>query len=48
HLRFGTVPEKWRGKLQQHREIAYISKRVATLRTNLTLTGNLQQLRLPV
>ncbi|RZV03079.1 UNVERIFIED_ORG: protein Xni [Serratia quinivorans] len=42
------VPEKWRGKLQQHREMAYISKKVATLRTDLTLTGNLQQLRLPL
>lgn len=42
------VPEKWRGKLQQHREMAYISKKVATLRTDLVLTGNLQQLRLPV
>ncbi|EFW11138.1 putative Ssb-binding protein, misidentified as ExoIX, partial [Serratia symbiotica str. Tucson] len=39
------VPEKWRSKLQQHRELAYISKRVATLSTDLTLDGNLQQLR---
>ncbi|MBF1994801.1 flap endonuclease Xni [Serratia symbiotica] len=42
------VPEKWRSKLQQHRELAYISKRVATLSTDLTLDGNLQQLRLPI
>ena len=42
------VPEKWRGKLQQHRDLAYISKRVATLRTDLALDGNLQQLRLPI
>lgn len=41
------VPEKWRSKLQQHRELAYISKQAATLRTDLTLEGNLQQLRLP-
>lgn len=42
------VPEKWRKKLQQHQEIAYISKQIATLRTDLILTGNLQQLRLPL
>ncbi|AHG19232.1 flap endonuclease-like protein [Chania multitudinisentens RB-25] len=41
------VPEKWRNRLQQHREMAYISKQVATLRTDLVLAGNLQQLRLP-
>ncbi|WON76003.1 flap endonuclease Xni [Serratia sp. UGAL515B_01] len=41
------VPEKWQGKLLQHRELAYISKRVASLRTDLALNGNLQQLRLP-
>ena len=32
------VPEKWRGKLEQHRELAYVSKQVATLRTDLSLT----------
>lgn len=42
------VPEKWQGKLLQHRELAYISRQVATLRTDLTLNGNLQQLRLPI
>ena len=42
------VPEKWRGKLEQHRELAYVSKQVATLRTDLSLDGNLQQLRLPI
>jgi protein Xni len=42
------VAEKWRSKLQRHRDMAYVSKKVATLRTDLTLTGNLQQLRLPV
>ncbi|HGM5476662.1 flap endonuclease Xni [Serratia sp. CY52157] len=42
------VPEKWRGKLEQHRELAYVSKHVATLRTDLSLDGNLQQLRLPI
>ncbi|MBN3122185.1 flap endonuclease Xni [Pectobacterium brasiliense] len=43
-----TVPEKWRKKLEQHKEMALISRQVATLRTDLTLNGNLQQLRLPV
>ena len=42
------VPEKWRGKLERHRELAYVSKQVATLRTDLSLDGNLQQLRLPI
>ncbi|EMD6810642.1 flap endonuclease Xni, partial [Serratia marcescens] len=42
------VPEKWRGKLERHRELAYVSKHVATLRTDLSLDGNLQQLRLPI
>ncbi|RYC47467.1 flap endonuclease Xni [Pectobacterium zantedeschiae] len=43
-----AVPEKWRKKLEQHKEMALISRQVATLRTDLTLNGNLQQLRLPV
>lgn len=42
-----SVPEKWRGKLQQQQEMAFISRRVATLSRDLTLDGNLQQLRLP-
>ncbi|MCL6323588.1 flap endonuclease Xni, partial [Pectobacterium atrosepticum] len=43
-----AVPEKWRKKLEQHKEMALISRQIATLRTDLTLNGNLQQLRLPV
>ncbi|PLR31921.1 flap endonuclease Xni [Chimaeribacter coloradensis] len=43
-----AVPEKWRSKLAQHREAAFASKQVATLRTDVPLHGNLQQLRLPV
>ncbi|MBA5599513.1 flap endonuclease Xni [Pectobacterium aroidearum] len=42
------VPEKWRKKLEQHKEMALVSRQIATLRTDLTLNGNLQQLRLPV
>ena len=42
-----SVPEKWRKKLQQHQDMAFICKQIATLRTDLPLNGNLQQLRLP-
>lgn len=41
-----SLPEKWRKKLEQHRQTAFICKQVATLKTNLSLNGNLQQLRL--
>jgi protein Xni len=40
------VPEKWRKKLSEHREMAFICREVATLQTDLQLDGNLQQLRL--
>ncbi|EKN3346956.1 flap endonuclease Xni [Yersinia ruckeri] len=40
------IPEKWRKKLQQHQAMAFICKQVATLKTDLLLSGNLQQLRL--
>ncbi|MDX6021241.1 flap endonuclease Xni [Scandinavium sp. V105_16] len=40
------VPEKWRKKLSEHREMAFICREVATLQTDLKLDGNLQQLRL--
>ncbi|AOM42955.1 flap endonuclease Xni [Xenorhabdus hominickii] len=39
-------PEKWRKKLEPYKEIAYISREVASLKTDLSLQGNLQQLRL--
>lgn len=41
-----AVPEKWRKKLAEQREMAFISQRVATLRTDLQLNGNLKDLRL--
>lgn len=41
-----TVPEKWRRKLESQREMAFVSRQVATLRKDLTLEENLQQLRL--
>lgn len=40
------IPEKWRKKLSDHREMAFTCRAVATLQTNLQLDGNLQQLRL--
>lgn len=43
-----TLPDKWRRKLEAQREMAFVCQRVATLDTDVTLTGNLQQLRLPV
>ncbi len=44
--RLDEVPEKWRKKLEAHRESAFICRDVATLKTDLQLDGNLQQLRL--
>ena len=41
-----AVPEKWRNKLLQHQELAFASRQVARLKTDLHLEGNLQQLRL--
>ncbi len=41
-----SVAEKWRKKLTEHRELAFISRDVSRLHTHLTLNGNLQQLRL--
>lgn len=41
-----SVPEKWRQKLREHQEMAFICREVATLQTDLQLDGNLQQLRL--
>lgn len=41
------VPEKWRKKLTEHQEMAFICREVAKLKTDLQVEGNLQQLRLP-
>ncbi|MDC9595644.1 flap endonuclease Xni [Xenorhabdus anantnagensis] len=41
-----TLPDKWRNKLESHKEMAYISREIAALKTDLSLQGNLQQLRL--
>lgn len=40
------IPEKWRKKLEAHRDDAFLSRTIATLKTDLQLDGNLQQLRL--
>ena len=40
------VPEKWRKKLDAHKEMAFICRDVARLQIDLQLDGNLQQLRL--
>lgn len=42
-----AVPDKWRKKLDEHRVMADICRRVATLKTDLVLEGNLKALRLP-
>lgn len=47
YARLDEVPEKWRKKLEGAREQAAICRQVATLRTDLTVEGNLKSLRLP-
>ncbi|ACS86766.1 flap endonuclease Xni [Musicola paradisiaca] len=42
------LPEKWRRKLVEQQEMAYRCRQVATLKIDLELNGNLQQLRLPI
>jgi len=46
YAHLNDVPEKWRSKLEAHREMAFICREVAKLQTDLHLDGNLQQLRL--
>ena len=40
------VPEKWRKKLEEHRDMAFLCRDIARLQTDLHIDGNLQQLRL--
>ena len=40
------VPDKWRKKLEEHREMAFLCRDIARLQTDLHIDGNLQQLRL--
>jgi len=46
YSRLDDVPEKWRKKLVEHKEMAFICRDVARLKTDLQIDGNLQQLRL--
>ena len=39
------IPEKWRKKLEVHKEMAFTCREIARLQTDLQLDGNLQQLR---
>ncbi|MDM3646366.1 5'-3' exonuclease H3TH domain-containing protein, partial [Proteus mirabilis] len=40
------VPKKWQNKLSDNKEVAFISRQITTLRTDIQLNVNLQQLRL--
>lgn len=40
------VPEKWRKKLIEHKEMAFMCRDIARLQTDIQVDGNLQQLRL--
>lgn len=39
------IPAKWQQKISNHREEAYLSKRLATLKTDIVLSKNLRELR---
>ncbi|MEM6052531.1 flap endonuclease Xni [Erwinia sp. P7711] len=47
YQQLAAVPPKWQKKLQEQQEMAKICRKVATLRTDLHLEGNLKELRLP-
>jgi len=40
------VQEKWRKKLETHKEMAFMCRDIARLQTDIQIDGNLQQLRL--
>jgi len=46
YARLDEVPQKWRKKLEDNREMAFICRDIARLRSDLQIDGNLQQLRL--
>ncbi len=46
YAQLAKVPEKWRKKLEEHKEMAFTCREIARLQTDLQLDGNLQQLRL--
>ncbi|SUG46027.1 exonuclease IX [Salmonella enterica subsp. arizonae] len=46
YAHLNEVPEKWRKKLETHKEMAFLCRDIARLQTDLHIDGNLQQLRL--
>lgn len=46
YARLDEVPDKWRKKLEAHRDMAFLCRDIARLQTDLHIEGNLQQLRL--
>ena len=46
YARIDEVPDKWRKKLEAHRDMAFLCRDIARLQTDLHIDGNLQQLRL--
>ena len=40
-----SIPAKWQNKLEAGREMAFISRQLAQLKTDLSLSGNLRELR---
>ena len=46
YARLADVPEKWRKKLEEQKDMAFTCRDIARLQTDLQLDGNLQQLRL--
>lgn len=46
YARLDEVPEKWRRKLEEHKEMAFVCRDISRLQTDIHIDGNLQQLRL--
>jgi hypothetical protein len=46
YARLDEVPEKWRKKLEEHKEMAFVCRDISRLQTDIHIDGNLQQLRL--
>ena len=45
YANFDVLEEKWQKKLANQKDIAIICREIATLKTNIALKGNLNQLR---
>lgn len=48
YQRIDNIAEKWRTKLIEHRDLAYLCRDIATLKRDIHLEGNLQQLRINI